>query len=105
MSDKKNEDHAVRIVGSDARGFEKEPFLPSRLSRLSHRNPRRLLQPMSRLDNSPGLSILAYCFSSISMTVVNKFVVSGSDWNLYFFYLAVQVRCPVSTTRLPGNSS
>lgn len=47
---------------------------------------------MSKIDNSPGASILAYCFSSISMTVVNKFVVSGQFWNLNFFYLAVQVR-------------
>lgn len=30
------------------------------------------------------------------MTVVNKFVVSGEGWNLFFFYLAVQVRVPLS---------
>ena len=45
-----------------------------------------------RIDHHPGASILAYCLSSISMTVVNKYVVSGSSWNLNFFYLAVQVR-------------
>lgn len=47
---------------------------------------------MTSLNNSASLSILAYCFSSISMTVVNKYIVSGSGWNLFFFYLAVQVR-------------
>ena len=50
---------------------------------------------MASLDNSASLSILAYCFSSISMTVVNKYVVSGSGWNLFFFYLAIQVCTPI----------
>lgn len=27
----------------------------------------------------------------MSMTLVNKYVVSGPEWNLNFFYLAVQV--------------
>ncbi|KAI4601276.1 GDP-mannose transporter into the lumen of the Golgi [Pestalotiopsis sp. 9143b] len=45
---------------------------------------------IQKVENSPPLSILAYCLSSISMTVVNKYVVSGSSWNLNLFYLAVQ---------------
>lgn len=46
------------------------------------------------VDNGP-VSVVAYCVSSISMTVVNKYVVSGSSWNLTFLYLAIQVRrCP-----------
>lgn len=45
----------------------------------------------SQLENNPGAAVLAYCFSSISMTVVNKYVVSGSSWNLNFLYLAIQV--------------
>ncbi|KAH8653651.1 GDP-mannose transporter [Xylariales sp. PMI_506] len=45
---------------------------------------------IQKFENSPGLSILAYCFASISMTVVNKYVVSGTSWNLNLFYLAVQ---------------
>ncbi|EKJ79476.1 hypothetical protein NXS19_003369 [Fusarium pseudograminearum] len=45
---------------------------------------------MATVENSGPFSILAYCLSSISMTVVNKYVVSGSSWNLTFFYLAVQ---------------
>jgi GDP-mannose transporter len=46
---------------------------------------------MNKIENSGPFSILAYCLSSISMTVVNKYVVSGTSWNLTFFYLAVQV--------------
>lgn len=46
---------------------------------------------VSSITNSAPVSILAYCLSSISMTVVNKFVVSGSSWNLTFLYLAAQV--------------
>ncbi|KAI1628820.1 GDP-mannose transporter [Exophiala viscosa] len=45
---------------------------------------------LRQLENSPGAAVLAYCFSSISMTVVNKYVVSGSSWNLNFLYLAIQ---------------
>ncbi|KAF4468009.1 GDP-mannose transporter [Fusarium albosuccineum] len=45
---------------------------------------------MAKLEHSGPFSILAYCLSSISMTVVNKYVVSGTSWNLTFFYLAVQ---------------
>ncbi len=43
------------------------------------------------LTNSPMLSILAYCGSSILMTTTNKYVLSGLDFNLNFFLLCVQV--------------
>lgn len=95
MSNKKNEDIEMRAGdGAGDFGGEKDPFLgkgPS-VSR-----PRREPAPSAyfdKLDHSPGASILAYCLSSISMTVVNKYVVSGSSWNLNFFYLAIQVRLP-----------
>lgn len=54
---------------------------------------RSLLPPLSlaTIDNNAPASVLAYCMSSISMTVVNKYVVSGESWNLTFFYLAAQV--------------
>lgn len=42
------------------------------------------------ITNSPPISILAYCGSSILMTVTNKYVLS-SNFNLNFFLLAVQV--------------
>ncbi|KAH7141462.1 UAA transporter family-domain-containing protein [Dactylonectria estremocensis] len=50
----------------------------------------RLPQNMSEVVDNAPVSVLAYCFSSISMTVVNKYVVSGSYWNLTFLYLAIQ---------------
>ncbi|KAK7913911.1 GDP-mannose transporter into the lumen of the Golgi [Apiospora marii] len=46
---------------------------------------------LSPIEGSPAAAILAYCFSSMSMTLVNKYVVSGNEWNLNFFYLLVQV--------------
>lgn len=49
-----------------------------------------MLAALAKLDNSPSASVMAFCLSSISMTVVNKYVVSGDHWNLNFFYLAVQ---------------
>lgn len=87
MADKKNEDYVVRMPES---GFvEKEPFLPSP-QRLSRRE-NLMQQFYGKIDHSPGASIMAYCLSSISMTVVNKYVVSGTFWNLNFLYLAIQV--------------
>jgi GDP-mannose transporter len=88
MSDKKNEDYDLRIPETgfhDSYSEEKDSFLTSR-----PKQPQYSVS-LSKLENSPGLSILAYCLSSISMTVVNKYVVSGSSWNLSLFYLAVQV--------------
>lgn len=85
MSDKKNEDYELRP--SESFG-EKDGFL----ARPPPRPRPTLGSPISKIDNSPGAAILAYCFSSISMTVVNKYVVSGQFWNLNFLYLAVQVR-------------
>lgn len=45
------------------------------------------------LANSPLVAILSYCGSSILMTVTNKYVLGGRDFNLNFFLLCVQVRC------------
>lgn len=100
MSDKKNEDYVVRMPESGLRspyGGEKDPFIPPRPSRAaSHHN---MSSSVAKIENSPAISILAYCLSSISMTVVNKYVVSGSEWNLNFFYLAVQVLYPIVLTK------
>ena len=41
--------------------------------------------------NNPLFPILAYCGSSILMTVTNKYVLGGTGFNLNFFLLAVQV--------------
>ncbi|KAI5928790.1 UDP-galactose transporter [Camillea tinctor] len=91
MSDKKNEDYAIRMPDSASRSpyGEKDSFIPPRPSRASSQN-HLLSSRISKIENNPTISILAYCLSSISMTVVNKYVVSGSEWNLNFFYLAVQ---------------
>lgn len=84
MTDKKIDDPEARLGESVFRD-EKEGFLSSRPIRSSPH------MSISKIDNSPGLSILAYCLASISMTVVNKYVVSGDSWNLNLFYLAIQV--------------
>ncbi|KAL2133959.1 hypothetical protein VTI74DRAFT_1315 [Chaetomium olivicolor] len=86
MSNKKNEDLEMRAGG------EKDPFLGhSRNASSAHaRRDAGFSAYFDKIDHSPGASILAYCLASISMTVVNKYVVSGSSWNLNFFYLAVQ---------------
>lgn len=93
MANKRNED--IELGPVEGRGStDKDPFL----ARRSSSQPTRPQQAgpfggyFDKIDHSPGASILAYCLSSISMTVVNKYVVSGSEWNLNFFYLAVQVR-------------
>ncbi|EAQ90931.1 hypothetical protein CHGG_02866 [Chaetomium globosum CBS 148.51] len=92
MSNKKNEDIEMRAVeGANDFGGEKDPFLGrnSPVLRPRGREPTASAY-FGKLDNSPGASIIAYCLSSISMTVVNKYVVSGESWNLNFFYLGVQ---------------
>ncbi|KLU89373.1 GDP-mannose transporter [Magnaporthiopsis poae ATCC 64411] len=91
MSDKKNEDFVVNMPAQSS--VEKEPFLARSPVSSRARSSGGAMGggfSLSKIDNSPGASILAYCLSSISMTVVNKYVVSGSSWNLNFFYLAVQ---------------
>ncbi|CAK7232157.1 GDP-mannose transporter into the lumen of the Golgi [Sporothrix bragantina] len=85
MTDKKNEDYvAIRMNNLDAPG----------------RNPLRSYNapssPVTRpwlgfdIANSPGASVIAYCLASISMTVVNKYLVSGTYWNMNSLYLAFQ---------------
>jgi hypothetical protein len=60
--------------------------------------------PLSNITNSPPISILAYCLASISMTVTNKYCVSGANWNLNFFYLAIQV-CTSLRNRRTGETN
>lgn len=43
------------------------------------------------LSNNPMLSVFSYCFSSILMTVTNKYVLSGTNFNMNFVLLCVQV--------------
>lgn len=105
MANKRNED--IELGPVEGRGStDKDPFL----ARRSSQQPTRPQAAgpfggyFDKIDHSPGASILAYCLSSISMTVVNKYVVSGSEWNLNFFYLAVQVRPPNKHPHPRGSS-
>jgi GDP-mannose transporter len=90
MSNKKYED--LEMSGMDEKQFgERESFLLRPAPYHSARVDGSTGSILSQLENNPGAAVLAYCFSSISMTVVNKYVVSGSSWNLNFLYLAIQV--------------
>ncbi|KAF2638116.1 GDP-mannose transporter [Massarina eburnea CBS 473.64] len=89
MSNKKNED--LEMSGRDEKEFgERDTFLLQSAPSPRARADSGMGSTLSQLENKPGAAILAYCFSSISMTVVNKYVVSGSSWNLNFLYLAIQ---------------
>lgn len=46
------------------------------------------------VGDNPMVAVISYCGSSILMTVTNKYVLSGTGFNLSFFLLAVQV-CPL----------
>ena len=56
--------------------------------------------PIPSVANNPLVSILTYCGSSILMTVANKYVVSGRNFNLNFFLLFVQVRTTIRGLRV-----
>jgi GDP-mannose transporter len=98
MDDKKNEDYAIKMPEIELRNFnergsptQREPFLGG--SKTARSGAHHHLG-LSNITNSPPISILAYCLASISMTVTNKYCVSGKNWNLNFFYLAIQVCVP-----------
>ncbi|KAF2176248.1 GDP-mannose transporter [Zopfia rhizophila CBS 207.26] len=89
MSNKKSKD--LEMSGMDEKEFgERESFLLKPAPHHRARVDSGMGSILSQLENNPGAAVLAYCFSSISMTVVNKYVVSGSSWNLNFLYLAIQ---------------
>ncbi|KUI56926.1 GDP-mannose transporter [Cytospora mali] len=88
-TDKKSDDFVLRMPErGDSFREEKDPFLERRTS---HRiSAPGIPDSFAKVQNNPPVSILAYCLSSISMTVVNKYCVSGKNWNLNLFYLAIQ---------------
>ncbi|KAI0190096.1 hypothetical protein F4808DRAFT_31549 [Astrocystis sublimbata] len=101
MADKKNEDYTVRMpdTGRSPFGGEKEPFIiPTRPGRIAQHTT--FASRFAQVENNPQASIIAYCFASISMTIVNKYVVSGPDWNLNFFYLAIQSTVCIVTIQI-----
>lgn len=79
--DKKTDDYTIEMGKFDHPGknFEPPPSPPMRSS-----------PSAGALSSNPVLPVLAYCGSSIMMTVMNKYVLSGS-FNLNFFLLCVQV--------------
>ena len=78
--DKKNEDYTIEMGEQKANGaFDAAPA------------PRAPAPAPVSSVNSPVIAILSYCGSSILMTTTNKYVLSGLDFNLNFFLLAVQV--------------
>jgi GDP-mannose transporter len=80
--DKKSDDYGIDAPAG------KEFRAPSPMTRLPsvHRSGG------PSVTENPIAAVLAYCGSSIMMTVTNKYVLSGVDFNLNFFLLCVQVR-------------
>ena len=80
--DKKRDDYTIELGDKQSNGhFDAQP------------KPQPAAMPPSAaaVTNNPVVSILAYCGSSILMTVTNKYVVSGTGFNLNFFLLFIQV--------------
>lgn len=97
MSEKKNDDFVVQIPEKNNAFEDQRPLMGNGAS-----SGASMANPLSSIDNSPVLSVLSYCLASMSMTVVNKYVVSGSSWNLNFFYLAVQVIPSIASQNQPS---
>lgn len=83
VEDKKTDDYTVEMDKLDQGNKEFEAAPPPQQPRSAPPNP---------ISNNPILPVLAYCGSSIMMTVMNKYVLSGLDFNLNFLLLMVQVR-------------
>lgn len=89
MSNPEKGDHVINIPDDAYDGRDAKPS-DKAASGLLASDYNGASTTTRQIENSTAVSIVAYCLSSISMTVVNKYVVSGSSWNLTFFYLAVQ---------------
>ncbi|KAL9107543.1 MAG: hypothetical protein Q9227_007543 [Pyrenula ochraceoflavens] len=79
--EKRRDDYEVELGESNGDGKFESP---------RQQIPRYNPAPSSSMANHPIFPVLSYCLSSILMTVTNKYVVSGANWNLNFFLLAVQ---------------
>lgn len=77
MADKEKQDDSYRVdIGED-----KRPYSPPR-------GPTSA--PVATTTAGPLVAILSYCGASILMTLTNKYVLSGYDFNLNFLLLAIQ---------------
>ena len=87
--DKKRDDFVVELGDRNGKSFEPaQPILSSQSSNNNHSTPKAA----AAMANNPIFPVLSYCGSSILMTVTNKYVLSGLNYNLNFFLLCVQVR-------------
>jgi hypothetical protein len=85
MEDPKGKDFIVRMPETKTRGRPSQPK-----SRRISISVSKVAIPVSQITHNPAVSIIAYCLASISMTVTNKYCVSGPEWNMNFFLLAFQ---------------
>lgn len=87
MADNKKRDDVV-IELDEMRGRDSPS---ARSPMLQTSAPSGPAMPSGAIANNPIVPVLSYCASSIMMTVTNKFVLSGTGFNLNFFLLCVQV--------------
>ncbi|KAI9690652.1 MAG: GDP-mannose transporter into the lumen of the Golgi [Bogoriella megaspora] len=99
--DKKRDEYNISIEMSQPSSRSRSP-MPSRLSPtpFSPKRPSSAQSMMKNLNSAmpsakgsldqPIIAIFAYCGSSILMTVTNKYVLSGIDFNMNFLLLSVQ---------------
>ncbi|TKX24247.1 hypothetical protein C1H76_3550 [Elsinoe australis] len=89
MADEKKRDFTIEL-GEEKNNFDASSPPPP---------PKPAMAAASPIANNPVVPILSYCGSSILMTVTNKYVLSGLDFNLNFFLLCVQsVVCVAAIT-------
>jgi hypothetical protein len=86
MEDSKPEDFVVKMPESTSRGR----ITPPKSRRVSI-SVNKVAIPVLQITHNPKVAILAYCVASISMTITNKYCVSGEDWNMNLFLLGFQV--------------
>ncbi|KAF2086849.1 golgi GDP-mannose transporter [Saccharata proteae CBS 121410] len=79
-ADKKREDIAIDILDRKDARLARSPTSPT----------LKMPPSNSHVAGNPVLPVLAYCGSSILMTVTNKYVLSGTGFNLNFLLLCVQ---------------
>lgn len=89
MADNKKRDDLV--IDLDEKGRYDSPARSPMAQTPRTPMPSGPAMPSGSIANNPIVPVLSYCVSSIMMTVTNKFVLSGTGFNLNFFLLCVQV--------------
>jgi len=88
-SNKKRDDLGIEL--NEIRDYESPPASPMSSRTPMMPAPSGPAMPSGAIASNPIIPVLSYCVSSIMMTVTNKFVLSGTGFNLNFFLLCVQV--------------